>query len=182
MAEIPRQTQAVLDDLKNTNLALEAGGNLETMNGYLSLSHDDLLDIYNATLINPQHAYRTSSLTSAYSAGIFAALIGDGAVAITSDRSHLDFLALTVSALTGAAASVTYYLSHDAAGIMPITSPVTITLAGLESITAGSYLYVDSLDVPYQRTGGSGPFITAKVNADTATLVARLYHHTQHQS
>jgi hypothetical protein len=158
-----------------SGLALETGGNLDTQTGYLQNISDESSNIIGALTLAPAHAYDTFALDVPFAAGLLEADVGDGAVVVPASR-WLSYLALTVSALAGGATSLTWYLAHDAAGTIPITQPATITLLDYLSLTAGSYVLAERLEIQYQRIGLTGPFLIAHVNAGTATLVGRLGH------
>lgn len=166
-------TQATLaTEATVATLALESGGVLDDIYTRQGDGNQKTQVTVMPTVI-PAHAYDTVDLTTAFAAGLLEADAGDSAVVVPS-ACFLSWLTLRVHTLTGAAAKITYYLAHDSDGIIPITEPLQITLSGYLSKTAGSYVIAESLEVQYERIGASGPYIIAKVDADTAKVVARL--------
>lgn len=177
-----------IEGANQRQLAVNASGKLTVVEDSASAIKTDLDNIYTRQAdgnskvqccalptVIPAHAYDTVDLTTAFAAGLLEADAGDVAYVVPS-ACFLSWLTLRVHTLTGAAAKITYYLAHDSDGLIPITEPREVTLSGYLSKTAGSYVIAGSLEVQYERLGGGGPYIIAKVDADTAKVVARLGH------
>ena len=120
----------------------------------------------------------TMSLTTAYAA---AAVLGSTAVdsraRAVPDECRLSWLRGTIVSIASSAASVTWFLSADAAGDIPLTDARTTTIVvGATTATKGGVAVALDLESVRGSDGTAGSvWLQAKTNTGTCTLTPRLY-------
>lgn len=116
-----------------------------------------------------------TALSTTYAAAEIGEVTGTDAKAeALPGACYLWRLEGTLTAIAGAA-SVTWYLSKDAAGDKPLTPEATVTILDADASGAGSVNTVIQTAIPLDSdSSGSRIWAHAKTDAGTASMVARL--------
>lgn len=163
------------------DFAKETGGNLAAAKTVLDNIYTRQADgnaqtkVTSLPAVIPVHSYVTFALSSVWAVGQLDANVGDGAVAVPA-AAFLSIHGFVVNTPAGLPTTLTWYLSQDAAGIIPITPIKSLTLATYEGVTASNYVFAEGFEIEYQRVGAAGPYLCAKLDKGTATVVSRLFH------
>lgn len=116
----------------------------------------------------------STSLTSSYGTAAVLGAAGD----TVSDEADLGPLVLEVTAIASSATTLTWYVSRDLAGDVPVTLEVTETIrTGKTTATAGSV--ARDMDSPYKRNATHTPaagrlYLWAKTNVGTCSITGSL--------
>ena len=126
------------------------------------------------------HAYGTGNLTNAYAAYAHSTHASDANATAVPDACVLDAIDFQITTVV-TARTVTLYLAEDSAGSLPLSTPVTLTLADIALMAPGTYGASIPLSRAYRLRGGgtSGTlWVCTKLDAGTAVLVSRLRFRT----
>lgn len=129
------------------------------------------------------HAYGSGSVTNAYVAGNVIPLAYDAADDTSSNipaKCFLSGIQLQFTGRGGGATTLTFFISRDAAGEIPLTGEISVPLAGGYAVgsTGGGNSALFAQPLPYQfdpTTDTAGTlYLQAKWNAGTGTVEAKL--------
>lgn len=119
-----------------------------------------------------------TALTSSYGSAIVLGDAPDGGSQGNPipTLAWLSLLVFKVDTIASSAASITWYLSEDSAGDVPLTDENTDTLVGQSSTEKG---FASRLDVAYKRLSGVGTagklYLWAKTDTGTCNGNATLH-------
>jgi len=123
-----------------------------------------------------------TALTTSYQVLAMTGTTTDEALARPiQDECHLGLVHGELDTIAGGASAVTWYLSADAAGDVPLTPEVTtVIVAGKTTATDGGF--GDVVDIDYRRfsSGVAGTVhLVAKLDAGTANCIPRIIWSTR---
>lgn len=124
----------------------------------------------------------STALTNAYSAPIKVTNVTgtDAGAQVLPAFSLLQFIRFKVTSIASSAASITYFLSLDSAGDVPITPEVTVSIVpGKTTATSGGAASALSsfplAAVTSYDSTNQAVYVIAKTNTGTCTVVPYVY-------